>query len=86
MFAAFGLPQPENGEMALQDQLRDAAASCLELAQTAADPRARARLSMLAQKFFEIAGVSPQDQVLAKILDEFNDAQMLPPLPPQQSI
>jgi hypothetical protein len=85
MIATFGLSQTENGEMALKDQLRDAAASCLELAQTTADPSARARLSMLAQKFFEIAGVSPQDQVLARILDEFNDAQMLPARPPQQS-
>ena len=85
MSAAFGLPQRENGEMALQDELRDAAGSCLELAQTTTDQNARTRLSTLAQKFLELAGASVQDQILAKLLDEFNDAQMLRPLPPPQS-
>jgi hypothetical protein len=63
--------------MAVQDQLREAAASCLELARTTTDPNARTRLAMLAQKFMELASGSAYDQVLAKLLDEFNDAQML---------
>jgi hypothetical protein len=63
-------------EMALQDELRQAAASCLDIAQTTADTKARTRLLLLAQKFFELANGSPSDLVLAKLLDEFNDAQM----------
>jgi hypothetical protein len=63
--------------MALQDELRDAAASCLDLAQTTVDPNARTRLLTLAQKFIELASGSPSDLILTKLLDEFNDAQML---------
>jgi hypothetical protein len=63
--------------MALQDELREAAASCLNLAQTTTDLGARTRLLVLAQRFNELASGSPSDLVLAKLLDEFNDAQML---------
>jgi hypothetical protein len=63
--------------MAVQDQLREAAASCLDLAQTATDQEARTRLLILAQKFDELANGTPSDQVLEKLLDEFNDTQML---------
>jgi hypothetical protein len=65
--------------MALQDELREAAALCLDIAQTTTDPNARARLLMLAQKFMELAHGSASDQVLRTLLDEFNDAQMLKP-------
>jgi hypothetical protein len=65
--------------MALQDELREAAASCLDLAQTTSDPHARTRLLTLAQRFNELASGSSSDLVLAKLLDEFNDAQMLKP-------
>jgi hypothetical protein len=34
---------------------------------------------MLAQKFHELASGTASDQVLAKLLDEFNDAQMIGP-------
>jgi hypothetical protein len=47
------------------------------MAQTTTDQNTRARLLVLAQKFFERASASPSNQVLAKPLDEFNDAQML---------
>ena len=63
--------------MAFQDELREAAASCLEIAQTTTDLNARARLLMLARKFMDLAHGSPSDQILAKLLDEFNNAQML---------
>jgi hypothetical protein len=77
--------QSENETMSVQDELRDAAGSCLELAQTTTDPNARTLLSTLAQKFLELAGASPAHQVLTTLLEEFNEAQMLHPLPPPQS-
>ena len=64
-------------EMAFQDELREAAASCLDIAQTTTDLNARTRLLMLARKFMDLAHGSPSDQILAKLLDEFNNAQML---------
>jgi hypothetical protein len=63
--------------MALQDELREAAASCLDIAQTTTDQNAKTRLLMLAQKFMELANGSSSDQVLRTLLDEFNNAQML---------
>jgi hypothetical protein len=63
--------------MPLQDELRAAAASCLDIAQTTTDQNTRTRLVMLAQKFIELARGSPSNNVLATLLDEFNDAQML---------
>jgi hypothetical protein len=63
--------------MAGHNEFRAAAAQCLEIAQTTTDQNARARLLLLAQKFIELAGGSPGDLVLAKLIDEFNDAQML---------
>jgi hypothetical protein len=65
--------------MAHPDEFREAAASCLDIAQTTTDQSARARLLMLAQKFNELASGSPSDQVLTRLIDEFNDAQMLKP-------
>jgi hypothetical protein len=62
-----------------QEQLRRAAADCLDIARTTTDQNARTRLLSLAQKFMELAIGTPSDQVLAKLLDEFNDAQMLKP-------
>jgi hypothetical protein len=64
--------------MALQDELREAAASCLDIAQTTTDQHAKTRLLMLAQKFMEISeGGLASHVVLSKLLDEFNDAQIL---------
>jgi len=63
--------------MAGHNEFREAAAHCLEIAQTTTDRNARARLLLLAQKFIELAGGSSSDLVLAKLIDEFNDAQML---------
>jgi hypothetical protein len=63
--------------MAFQDEFKEAAASCLDIAQTTTDLNARARLLMLARKFMDLAHGSPSDQVLATLLDEFNNAQML---------
>jgi hypothetical protein len=68
--------------MAPQDKFRQAAASCLNIAQTTTDPNARTRLLMLAQKFMELGKASSSDQVLAKLLDEFNDAQIFKPFEP----
>jgi ABC-type cobalamin transport system ATPase subunit len=65
--------------MANHEEFREAAASCLDIAQTTPDENARARLLMLAQKFNELAVGSSGNVVLAKLLDEFNDAQMLRP-------
>jgi hypothetical protein len=65
--------------MAIQSELREAAASCLDIAQTTTDPNARTRLLILAQKFVELAHGSSSDRVLRTLLDEFNDAQMLKP-------
>jgi hypothetical protein len=65
--------------MAIQNELREAAASCLDIAQTTTDPNARTRLLILAQKFVELAHGSSSDRVLRTLLDEFNDAQMLKP-------
>jgi hypothetical protein len=64
--------------MAINDDLRQAAADCLDIAQTTVDTSARTRLLTLAQKFMELSqdGLSSR-AVLAKLLDEFNDAQML---------
>jgi hypothetical protein len=65
--------------MALNDDLRGAAADCLDIAQTTVDPHARTRLLTLAQKFMELSkgGGLASHMVLSKLLDEFNDAQML---------
>jgi hypothetical protein len=63
--------------MVPEDECRAAAAHCLGIAQTTTDHNARTRLLLLAQKFNELAGGSASDVVLAKLLDEFNDAQML---------
>jgi hypothetical protein len=69
--------------MAIQDELREAAASCLDIAQTTTDQDARTRLLILAQKFVELAsgaaGGASSDQVLGRLLDEFNDGQMRKP-------
>jgi hypothetical protein len=65
--------------MACQDELRNAAATCLDIAQSTTDVTARARLLLLAQKFHEIADALTSDELLAKLLDEFNDAQMVKP-------
>jgi hypothetical protein len=64
--------------MALQDELREAAASCLDIAQSTTDQNAKTRLLMLAQKFMELSeGGLASHIVLSRLLDEFNDAQML---------
>jgi len=63
--------------MAGHNEFREAAAHCMEIAQTTTDRNARARLLLLAQKFIDLAGGSSSDLVLAKLIDEFNDAQML---------
>ena len=63
--------------MAGHNEFREAAAHCVEIAQTTTDRNARARLLLLAQKFIDRAGGSSSDLVLAKLIDEFNDAQML---------
>jgi hypothetical protein len=65
--------------MALKEELRAAAASCLHIAQNTSDQTARARLVMLAQNCIELAigSGSPSDHVFSMLLDEFNDAQML---------
>jgi hypothetical protein len=60
-----------------QEQIRQAAADCLDIAQTTTDQNARTRLLTLAQKFMELAIGTPSDHVLTRLLDEFNDAQML---------
>jgi hypothetical protein len=62
-----------------QEQLRQAAADCLDIAQTTTDPTAKSRLLTLAQSFMELAeeGLSSSHAVLARLLEEFNDAQML---------
>ena len=65
--------------MPLQNELRAAAASCLDIAQTTTDQGARTRLLMLAQKFMELARGSSSDQILATLLEDFNDAQLLKP-------
>jgi hypothetical protein len=67
--------------MALKDDLRRAAADCLDIAQTTVDPNARTRLLTLAQKFVELSeGGLASHLVLSRLLDEFNDAQMLKPV------
>jgi hypothetical protein len=64
--------------MALSDDLRQAAAECLDIAQSTADPDARTRLLTLAQKFMEISQGGLHSQVvLSQLLAEFNEAQML---------
>ena len=64
--------------MALNDDLRRAAADCLDIARTSVDPDARTRLLALAQKFMELSeGGLASHVVLSRLLDEFNDAQML---------
>jgi hypothetical protein len=63
--------------MVREDQLREAAAQCLDIARTTIDSNARTRLLLLAQKFMELTRGSPADLVLPKLIDEFNDAQML---------
>jgi hypothetical protein len=65
----------------LQDELREAAATCLKAARSTIDAGARARLLLLAQKFHELASGTASNAVLAKLLDEFNDAQMIKPSP-----
>jgi hypothetical protein len=65
--------------MARRDEFREAAASCLDIANATIDQSTRTRLVTLAQKFMELANGSPSDQVLATLLDQFNDAQMLKP-------
>jgi hypothetical protein len=62
-----------------QEQIRQAAADCLDIAQTTTDPTAKIRLTTLAQNFMELAeeGLSSSHAVLARLLEEFNDAQML---------
>jgi hypothetical protein len=66
--------------MTRQNEYREAAAQCLDIAQTTVDENARAPLLLLAQKFNELAKESGSDVVLARLLDEFNTAQMLKPL------
>jgi hypothetical protein len=78
-FVALCVREREREMAPLQDDLREAAASCLDIAQTTTDLNARTRLLTLAQKFMELAGASSSDQVFEKLLDEFNDAQMLKP-------
>ncbi len=64
--------------MDLSEDLRQAAAECLDIAQTTADLDARSRLLTLAQKFREISQGSLHSQVvLSQLLAEFNEAQML---------
>jgi hypothetical protein len=65
--------------MVTHDEFREAAAHCLDIAQTTTDENVKTRLLMLAQKFNELAGRSSDNVVLTKLLDEFNDAQMLKP-------
>jgi hypothetical protein len=62
-----------------QEQLRQAAADCLDIAQTTTDLTAKSRLLTLAQNFMELAeeGLGSSHAVLARLLEEFNDAQML---------
>jgi hypothetical protein len=67
--------------MVRQDELRNAAATCLDIAQSTTDATVRTRLLNLAQKFHELANGSASDEVLGKLLDEFNDAQMVKPRP-----
>jgi hypothetical protein len=67
--------------MVRQDELRNAAATCLDVAQSTTDATARTRLLHLAQKFHELANGSTCDELLARLLDEFNDAQMVKPRP-----
>jgi hypothetical protein len=68
---------------------RDAATDCLRLARVTTDENARAGLLMMAQKFIDLASTgssasarpSANEIILRKLIDEFNDAQMLKDLP-----
>jgi hypothetical protein len=62
------------------EEYRDAAAECVRLARTTTDENAKAKLLMMAQKFIDracAAGSSATEIILRKLIDEFNDAQML---------
>jgi hypothetical protein len=61
--------------MTRQNEYREAAAQCLDIAQTTVDENARARLLLLAQKFNELAKGSGSDVVLARLLDHRPDAK-----------
>lgn len=60
-----------------RDAYRQAAAECLEIANSATEQQTRTRLVVLASKFLDLAnGPNGDDSVLGVLLDEFNDAQM----------
>jgi hypothetical protein len=55
---------------------RLAAAECLEIARAASDKDTRARLVVLAGKFFELANLGADDHAFRVLVDEFNESQM----------
>jgi hypothetical protein len=67
------------GQMVSFEEYRDAAAECLRLVRVTTDANAKAKLLMMAQKFIDraSAGSSAGEIILRKLIDEFNNAQML---------
>jgi hypothetical protein len=60
-----------------REAYRQAAAECLEIANSTTEQQTRTRLVVLASKFLDLArGTSGDDSSLRVLLDEFNDAQM----------
>ena len=53
---------------------REAAVECLEIAKLTTDLQARQRLVILAAKFLDL-GNDPADDLLRRLIDEFNDSQ-----------
>jgi hypothetical protein len=64
------------------DEFRKAAANCVALARTTSDPKMRASLLTMAQKWYDLANGSPMN--FEAILREFNDEQMSKPVTQQQ--
>jgi hypothetical protein len=64
------------------DEFRKAAANCVALARTTSDPKMRASLLTMAQKWYDLANGSPMN--FEAILREFNDEQMSRPVTQQQ--
>jgi hypothetical protein len=63
------------------DEFRKAAADCVALARTTSDPRTRASLLTMAQKWYDMATGSATN--FNAIVREFNDEQMVRPVTQQ---
>jgi hypothetical protein len=59
-----------------RDACRRAAAECLEIANTTTDQDTRTRLTVLADKFLDMANGPGDDSAFRVLIDEFNDFQM----------